>query len=200
MSNAAQRKFGGYSKGMKRKLTIAAGVIHHPKILFLDEPTTGIDVASARQLRNLITRLNKSGTTIFLTTHYIEEAERLCDRIAFIVSGRIIMIDKTENLLQPVMDKHIVEISFKNSSESLLSELTALFPGLTFSSSAGDSIRIESVEPVHVGILVRFMEERSVEVLEAKKIKPSLEDVFVKVTGIEADLMRIEKGTTRGTI
>ena len=90
LSDAAGRKFAGYSKGMKQKLTIAAGIIHNPPILFLDEPTTGIDVASARQIRKLIADLNASGTTIFLTTHYIEEAERLCGRIAFIVSGRAV--------------------------------------------------------------------------------------------------------------
>jgi ABC-2 type transport system ATP-binding protein len=72
LKDAANRKFGGYSKGMKRKLTIAAGIIHDPRILFLDEPTTGIDVASARQIRQLISDLNAAGTTIFLTTHYIE--------------------------------------------------------------------------------------------------------------------------------
>ena len=86
LAQAANRKFAGYSKGMKRKLTIAAGIIHQPEILFLDEPTTGIDVASARQIRQLFAGLNQAGTTIFLTTHYIEEAERLCDRIAFIVA------------------------------------------------------------------------------------------------------------------
>ncbi|MFH1490766.1 MAG: ATP-binding cassette domain-containing protein, partial [Pseudomonadota bacterium] len=84
LADAAQRKFAGYSRGMKRKLTIAAGIIHNPPILFLDEPTTGIDVASARQIRQLIAGLHRAGTTIFLTTHYIEEAERLCGRIAFI--------------------------------------------------------------------------------------------------------------------
>jgi ABC-type Mn2+/Zn2+ transport system ATPase subunit len=68
---------------MKRKLTIAAGIIHRPRILFLDEPTTGIDMASTRQIRKLIADLNGAGTTIFITTHYIEEAERLCGRIAF---------------------------------------------------------------------------------------------------------------------
>lgn len=77
---------------MKRKLTIAAGIIHKPSILFLDEPTTGIDVASARHIRAMIRHLNETGTTIFMTTHYIEEAERLCHRIAFIVKGKIIKI------------------------------------------------------------------------------------------------------------
>ena len=78
---------------MKRKLTIAAGMIHEPKILFLDEPTTGLDVASARQLRSHIAALHEAGTTIFLTTHYIEEAERLCDRVAFLVDGKIVRED-----------------------------------------------------------------------------------------------------------
>ena len=99
--DAGGRKFGGFSKGMKRKLTIAAGIIHNPPILFLDEPTTGIDVASARQIRRILAGLNKSGTTIFLTTHYIEEAERLCHRIAFIVGGQIVRIDTVANLIQP---------------------------------------------------------------------------------------------------
>ncbi len=114
LTQAAHRKFGGYSKGMKRKLTIAAGIIHKPPILFLDEPTTGIDVVSARQLRQLIDDLHRNGTTIFLTTHYIEEAERLCDRIAFIVSGRIIQIDTVENLVQPLKSQHVVQITFTN--------------------------------------------------------------------------------------
>jgi ABC-2 type transport system ATP-binding protein len=89
LAEAGKRPFKAYSKGMKRKLTIAAGIIHEPKILFLDEPTTGIDVASARQIRKLSLDLNKKGITIFLTTHYIEEAERLCHRVAFIVDGKI---------------------------------------------------------------------------------------------------------------
>ncbi|MBN2357628.1 ATP-binding cassette domain-containing protein, partial [candidate division KSB1 bacterium] len=85
LADAGRKTYKSYSKGMKRKLTIAAGIIHQPSILFLDEPTTGIDVASARQIRSLIKKLNETGTTIFMTTHYIEEAERLCHRIAFIV-------------------------------------------------------------------------------------------------------------------
>jgi ABC-2 type transport system ATP-binding protein len=111
LAEAARRKFGGYSKGMKRKLTIAAGIIHKPPILFLDEPTTGIDVASARQMRQLIADLNRGGTTIFLTTHYIEEAERLCERIAFIVSGRIVRTDTVEHLIQPIQGSHVVQIA-----------------------------------------------------------------------------------------
>ena len=119
LAKAANRKFGGYSKGMKRKLTVAAGIIHQPEILFLDEPTTGIDVASARQLRQLVADLHRAGTTIFLTTHYIEEAERLCDRIAFIVAGRIVRIETVENLLEPIQDKHVVQVACLNPPADL---------------------------------------------------------------------------------
>ncbi len=123
LSAAARRKFGGYSKGMKRKPTIAAGIIHKPRILFLDEPTTGIDVASARQVRRLIDDLHRAGTTILLTTHYIEEAERLCDRVAFIMDGRIVRIDSVSNLLQPVKDKHRMQISCSKALDTLLESL-----------------------------------------------------------------------------
>jgi ABC-2 type transport system ATP-binding protein len=119
LTEAAKRKFAGYSKGMKRKLTIAAGIIHRPPILFLDEPTTGIDVSSARQIRQLVAKLHQAGATIFLTTHYIEEAERLCERIAFIVKGQIVKTDTVANLLQPVQERKAMLISVSNSTSDL---------------------------------------------------------------------------------
>ncbi len=193
LTPAADRKFAGYSKGMKRKLTIAAGIIHRPSILFLDEPTTGIDVASARKLRQLIANLHREGTTIFLTTHYIEEAERLCDRIAFIVSGRIVRIDTVEQLVQPIREKHVMRIACAKMPNGIHNKLAEAFPELTFTVSNGSFIRVESGEPVQVGPLVRFLEDNGAEVTEARRVRPSLEDIFVNITGIEADAMRKEK-------
>ncbi|MBN1356429.1 ABC transporter ATP-binding protein [bacterium] len=193
LSKAANRRFGGYSRGMKRKLTIAAGIIHKPEILFLDEPTTGIDVASARQLRQIIADLNHAGTTIFLTTHYIEEAERLCDRIAFIVSGRIVRIDTVANLIQPIQAKHVALFSFANAVNDIKDRLIDTFPGLDFSLPGPCMIRAEADESIRVGLLVRYLEDQGAEVKEARRIQPSLEDIFVQITGIEADAMRREK-------
>ncbi len=193
LTNAAHRKFGGYSKGMKRKLTIAAGIIHEPQILFLDEPTTGLDVASARQLRQLIADLHGAGTTIFLTTHYIEEAERLCDRIAFIVSGRIVRVDTVEHLLQPFQEKHVVQIACDNALNGVQSSLSETFPDIEFTILKHGVIRVEADTPIRVGALVRFLEDQGVEVTEARKVRPSLEDIFVRITGIEVDAMRKEK-------
>ena len=194
LSQAADRRFSGYSKGMKRKLTIAAGIIHQPQILFLDEPTTGIDVASARQLRQLVADLNEAGTTIFLTTHYIEEAERLCGRIAFIVSGRIVQIDSVDNLLQPLQAKHVVQIVCDQDVSGLLDAMKSLFSALHFSAPGRGILQVESEQQIQAGALVHFLEEQGVEVSEARKVKPSLEDVFVQVTGIGAEAMQAHAG------
>jgi ABC-2 type transport system ATP-binding protein len=196
LQEAAHRKFAGYSKGMKRKLTIAAGIIHRPQILFLDEPTTGIDVASARQIRQLVAGLHQAGTTIFLTTHYIEEAERLCERVAFIVKGQIVQIDTLDNLLQPLQKKNVMLLSVSNSNSGLTDQLVAAFPEFTFQEISGERVRIESKEMINIGPLVRLVEDLGAEVTEARRIRPSLEDVFVRVTGIELDAMKKEKGAS----
>jgi len=198
LADAATRKFGGYSKGMKRKLTVAAGIVHRPEILFLDEPTTGIDVASARRLRQLIADLNRAGTTIFLTTHTIEEAERLCDRVAFIVSGRIVRTDTVEELIQPMRGRHVVRIACTGEADGVRRELERSFPGLEFSMEPGGLIRVEAGAPIRVGPLVRFLEDRGVEVSEARRVRPSLEDVFVRITGLEAEVMGKEKERAGG--
>ena len=199
LTEAAHRKFAGYSKGMKRKLTLAAGMIHKPAILFLDEPTTGIDVTTARQVRQLIDELHKTGTTIFLTTHYIEEAERLCERVAFIVSGRIVCTDSMSLLLQPEQDHYTLHVACaKEPSAELLQKIADLFPSIHFSMQNGARLRLEARRPIRVGPLVRVLEEEGVDVLEARLARPSLEDVFVQVTGLAADALRKEKEKPAG--
>ena len=193
LQEAAHRNFSGYSKGMKRKLTIAAGIIHQPKILFLDEPTTGIDVASARQIRQLIREMYQAGTTIFLTTHYIEEAERLCERIAFIVNGHIVQDETVANLLQPLKELKVLLITMTHDSGNISGKLAEAFPGYDFRSVSQQHLRVESEQTISIGPVVRFIEEQGAEVTEARQIKPSLEEVFVEVTGIETDVMKTEK-------
>jgi ABC-2 type transport system ATP-binding protein len=193
LTQAANCKFGGYSKGMKRKLTIAAGIIHKPPILFLDEPTAGIDVASARQLRQLIADLRQSGTTIFLTTHYIEEAERLCERVAFIVSGKIIRIDTVENLVRLFKSRYVVHLEFTNSIHDIQGKLSSSFPELHFAAKGNGMIRVESDQPIAVGPIIRILEDSGARVLEARRIRPSLEEVFVHITGLETEAMGKEK-------
>ncbi|MDY0362347.1 MAG: ABC transporter ATP-binding protein [Desulforegulaceae bacterium] len=198
LKTAANRKFGAYSKGMKRKLTIAAGIIHDPEILFLDEPTTGIDVSSARQLRQVINNLHKKGTTVFLTTHYIEEAERLCDRIAFIVNGKIVKIDTVSNLIQPIQNIHSIQIQCSPKITSLNSALFDQFSYKKVKFLDNSVLRVEDINTIPVGPLIRFLEEHGIEVFEAIRIKPSLEEVFVEITGIEINAMKKDKEKNGG--
>jgi ABC-2 type transport system ATP-binding protein len=198
LTDAADRRFETYSKGMKRKLTFAAGIIHRPTILFLDEPTTGIDVASARRVRQIISELHREGITIFLTTHYIEEAERLCQRIAFIVKGRIVGIERTTDLLQPVQGKNVLILSVSGAAADASGAMNTAFAEYRFESANPGQIRVESAGPINLAPLIRFLEERGVSVTEARRHVPSLEDVFVQVTGIEADLMKKDKEKDRG--
>ncbi|MFO7674716.1 MAG: ABC transporter ATP-binding protein [bacterium] len=192
LTEAARRRFAGYSKGMKRKLTIAAGIIHRPPVLFLDEPTTGIDVQSARHIRRLIADLHAAGTTILLTTHYIEEAERLCGRVAFIVRGRIVRTDTVASLLEPVRDRQVLELELAERPGAAAEALGRAFPAARFAVREG-RVRAESAEALPVGPLVRALEEQGIEVIEARRLRPTLEEVFVETTGLEAGVLLREK-------
>ncbi|MBN2415398.1 ABC transporter ATP-binding protein [bacterium] len=193
--DAGKKPYKSYSKGMKRKLTIAAGIIHKPTILFLDEPTTGIDVASARQIRALIKSLNEAGTTIFMTTHYIEEAERLCHRIAFIVKGNIIKIGDINELMEDAQKEKIIQFSFHGKVQlyQFQQDFCRQFNPCELSQIQDSVFQIHSITPLDLMSLMSFFDSRGIKVMEAKIIKPSLEEVFVKITGIERDAMKKEK-------
>ena len=192
LKSAGKRKFGAYSKGMRRKLTIAAGIIHNPKILFLDEPTTGIDVESARQIRSLILDMKQQGTTVFITTHYIEEAQRICDRIVFIVNGKIVKTGTVEELMENAGHEQIIRLTLNNDVNGIEKELKDAFPGLRIEAQ-GNACHIASHKRIALSPILQFLDQRGISVYEAKELRPSLEDVFVKVTGIEAGKLHKEK-------
>jgi len=186
------------SRGMKRALTIAAALIHSPKLLFLDEPTVGLDVVAARSLRALIGNLRYRGMSIFLTTHYLEEADLLCDRIAILVKGRIVKID-TPGKLKAVSEKQsVIEVTFKAVVSEKVEELSERLPGLQVVAMYDDKIRICGGAPGHVlETVLRFAQDRSVEIDSVSSVKPSLEDAFIKIAGLSPSIMAIEKGGGR---
>ncbi len=193
LTDAGKRPFKAYSKGMKRKLTIAAGIIHEPKILFLDEPTTGIDVESSRQIRQLIRKLHEEGTTIFLTTHYIEEAQRLCDRIAFIVEGHIVQVGTIEKLMRDVQKDNIVQFTLDQPVAKVTGLLQMEMSDYRFDMVSDDTIRLYTDTTVSLMPFIEFFDQQGYRVYEAKVIQPSLEDVFVNITGIGTREMRKER-------
>ena len=190
---AGKRPFKAYSKGMRRKLTIAAGIIHKPGMLFLDEPTTGIDVESARQIRQLLLKLKQEGTTVFITTHYIEDAERICDRIAFIAGGSIVASGTVSELMDSVSHGHTIRLTADANLEPLAGELQARFGGCTVKVESDHVITLVSEERIALFPVLQYLDSQGVSVFEAKELRPSLEDVFVKLTGIEAAKLKKEK-------
>ena len=185
------KKFGGLSKGLKRRATIAAALIHQPDILFLDEPTSGLDVLSARALRQFLKSLRETGVTVFLTTHYIEEADQLCDRIALIVNGRIITVDTPTNLKNMIQDISIVEVIF--DSEILVQDYNELF-------RCGQVEVQKNTVRIHVTdisqslkAITHFADAHDLEIIEMNTVRPTLEDAFVKLTGIQSEAMLLEK-------
>ena len=178
---------------MRRKLTIAAGIIHDPKIIFLDEPTTGIDVESARQIRKLILDLKKNGKTIFITTHYIEDAERICDRIAFIVEGKIVKIGTVAELMKNAQHGHKIKLLLGSSAKEIKQEIIENFPECTIELSDNNYCILSSKERQPLLPILQYFDSKGISVFEAKELKPSLEDIFVKITGLEASKLKNEK-------
>ena len=193
LKEAGKRPFKAYSKGMRRKLTIAAALIHSPRILFLDEPTTGIDVESARQIREMIAGLKKQGTTVLLTTHYIEEAERLCDSIAFIVKGKIVASGSVPELMQSVSHGHAIQLVTDKNVESLAAELQGRFEGSRVEIRPDRSLVLVSERRIPLLPVMEFFDKKGIAVYEARELRPSLEDVSIRLTGIESAVLKKEK-------
>jgi ABC-2 type transport system ATP-binding protein len=186
-------KFQGFSRGMKRRLTIAAALVHRPRILFLDEPTTGLDVMSARGLRGVIQSLKKKGVTVFLTTHLIQEAEDLCDRVAIIVKGKIRVTDTPEALKDKVKETEVLEIRPVPVSQALPGKMEAL-PGVEKAGLVEDKLRLYG-KSLHGSIcqILNQLNAEGVGILSIQTLTPTLEDAFVKLTGVDAEVMRADK-------
>jgi ABC-2 type transport system ATP-binding protein len=196
LEDRRRSKFGNLSKGLKRRVTVAVALVHNPALVFLDEPTTGLDVMSARSLRELLNELKKTGITIFLTTHYIEEADQLCDRIAVIVKGKIVNIATPENM-KSVVGTPVVEASFDSPIKSMMVRGLEAIGELRVD---GCKVRIftRDVSKV-IEALTVLSKEHGPKIDYVNTVRPSLEEAFVKLTGVASEVMKAEKeGGGRG--
>ncbi len=184
------RGFAKLSKGLKRRAVLAAALVHSPEIVFLDEPTSGLDIMSARRLREIISDLSKQGVTIFLTTHYIEEAGFLCDRIALLVKSKIVKIDTPEGLKKMVQDTPILKVSYQgNLDEAILGEIQ---DENVYAIDGELSILTKDLT-VSLKSLQRVVDEQGLTIQSIETMKPRLEDAFIQLTGISLDSMLVEK-------
>ena len=168
--------FARLSRGMKRALTVAAALAHRPEIVFLDEPTAALDVVSAHGLRQTIAGLREQGVTVFLTTHYLEEAERLCDHIALIVRGRIVTLDTVDGLKSQVQGSTAVELT-----------LATEYGGAETRRVVGEDV----ADVVRRALAQAEAEGR--QVLAVNSVRPTLQDAFVQLTGLSAEVMLADR-------
>jgi ABC-2 type transport system ATP-binding protein len=175
----------GFSKGMKRRLTLAMGLVNSPRLLILDEPTSGLDVQSNLIIRDVVTELIRDGVTVFLTTHNIEEANIMCDRVAIINKGTIAAIDSPERLKKTIQSVQSIEFSFDRSAPDQLDELRRL-PGVNDAHKAGDKFKIYTENPSEViDAVTGYARTHGLRVISITTLGPSLEDVFIKLTGLQ---------------
>ena len=183
-------RVGTLSGGQKQRLAVACALVGDPELLFLDEPTTGLDPQSRRQLWDLIERFKASGRTVLLTTHYMDEAERLCDRVAIVDHGRVIALDTPRALIASLGAEHVVRFALAGDTAFDPATLPAALPGVRSARAVGGGpgegggYELQA-EAVHLAVpaLLAEVARRGASLTELRTHSPTLEDVFVSLTG-----------------
>ncbi|MBT7736387.1 ABC transporter ATP-binding protein [Candidatus Peregrinibacteria bacterium] len=168
------------SGGMKRRLLVAKALVHKPKMIVLDEPTAGVDVELRHNLWTYIRKLNEDGLTILLTTHYLEEAETLCERTAILDQGELIKIDKTKNLIESMGDQKYLTIHFKEKNKGMPASLKKFDPKKVNEHSL--SIKFAKADLQEA---LKAIEELPQEIIDIDMKSQTLEDVFLKLTNLK---------------
>lgn len=173
------------SGGQRQRVAVATALIGHPKLLFLDEPTTGLDPQSRRELWKIISDFREAGGTVLLTTHYMDEAERLCDRVAIFDRGEILAIDSPQKLIADLGAEHVVMFSIgEDPSRTLPADFGSALPGVISARIEGD-MRCLSVREPHVAVpaLLNLLNDHRLKLTSLNTRQATLEDVFVHYAG-----------------
>ena len=174
------------SGGMAKRLQVARALLHRPSILFLDEPTAGLDPQSRLALWDILNRLHAEGQTILLTTHYMEEADSVCDRIAIMDHGRILAMDTPENLKEGIGADHIVTISATGDLTTFARLLRDKIDGATESQVTDNTVQLHiKGTPGVLPRIVTIAENEGFNITDLSVAEPTLENVFIKLTGKE---------------
>ena len=184
LADRAKSKVDDLSGGMKRRLTIARALINDPRILLLDEPTTGLDPQARHILWDRLFRLKEQGTTLVLTTHYMDEAERLCDRVAVVDHGTVIALGTPKELIRRIGGEHVIDFSVPDSAALPADELNRLPTVSHVRESGGGSYSLSVAEP-HLALpaVMNWLRDKQTDLLALTTRHTTLEDVFVTLTG-----------------
>ena len=183
LSDAADRRVGGYSGGMKRRLDLAMALVHGPSVLFLDEPTTGLDPSSRFQLWQEVSRLRTEGTTVFLTTQYLEEADQLADRVGIIADGKIVAEGTPDALKRESGASHL-EINLAEGCDPASAHSALSTIGTPEQTAEQRDVRMRLTnDGAGVADAVRLLDDAGIQVEEIELVRPSLDDVFMEKTG-----------------
>lgn len=183
------------SGGQKQRLAVAVALVGDPELLFLDEPTTGLDPHSRRQLWDVLTECRRQGRTTVLTTHYMDEAERLCDRVAIVDHGRVIALGSPGELIARLGGQHVVEFSLANGQAATIStETWHALPAVTGCRLEHGSVRLSVTEPhVVLPALLDWLGRRGWNLASLVTRHASLDDVFVALTGRQLEPVEAEE-------
>ncbi|MFO7740977.1 MAG: ATP-binding cassette domain-containing protein [Anaerolineae bacterium] len=182
LTEHARRRVEHYSGGMKRRLNLAAGLLSEPRFLMLDEPTVGVDPQSRNAIFENIRELNHQGLTILYTTHYMEEAELLCHRVAIMDEGRIIALDTPQNLIN-TLGTGIIHIGVKDVDDGIVARLKAL-PQVKAVNRRENTLAFETVDAQRVLLdMIRLFNEMDMPMTSLEILEPNLESVFIQLTG-----------------
>jgi ABC-2 type transport system ATP-binding protein len=183
LTDAADRRTKTYSGGMKRRLDLASALVHSPEVLFLDEPTTGLDPASRLTIWDEVRRINAGGTTVFLTTQYLEEADRLCNRVAIIDAGSIVAQGTPEDL-KAELGHDVVTVMLDGSDVEGTKAAIGELPGLERLVAEPDGLALYVEDgPASIAEIVRRLDREGIRVGAISVARPSLDDVFLQATG-----------------
>jgi len=174
--------FAKLSRGQKQRLFIALALVHDPEIVFLDEPTTGLDPQARRAMWDLVRGIRERGKTVFLTTHFMEEAERLCDRVAIVDRGRIVALDTPENLIRMLGAENRVVFTVDGLFEP---QQLGKLAGVTRVETIGERVIVYGRGDGLVGEVVNALTTSGIRFRDLRTEQPNLEDVFLALTGRE---------------
>ena len=178
LDNQSNSYARGLSGGMKRRLMIAKALVHQPPIVILDEPTAGVDVELRQQLWENVKLLNKNGVTIILTTHYLNEAEEMCDRIGILNKGKLVALDSTQNLLNKI---NIKKVRFKLSNNYSFDRIT--LKSLSILKSENNELVVSyDKNKLSMNEIIEFLTSKSINILDISTDDGDLEDVFISLT------------------